>query len=172
MATISSTAFFDALDMGCRPLVMADFGINPANGSHVFAGSGVWRCLDQVEDLDALDRSLPSPDADWLAWMGYGTNLDPVELIEALGQLRADPPERLSTTSGYLSNANLSFTQLRRDAEHAIRQQNWEEAQSLLQLGNLMRPTHRNVARRLRAVQQRNRIIRRLLLIFSHRDVG
>jgi hypothetical protein len=41
-----------------------------------------------------------------------------------------------------------------------------------LQLGNLMRPTHRNVARRLRAVQQRNRIIRRLLLIFSHRDVG
>ena len=30
-------------------------------------------CLDQVEDLDALDRSLPSPDADQLAWMGYGT---------------------------------------------------------------------------------------------------
>ena len=172
MATISSTAFFDALDIGCRPLVMADFGINPANGSHVFAGSGVWRCLDQVEDLDALDRSLPSPDADWLAWMGYGTNLDPVELIEALGQLRADPPERLSTTSGYLSNANLSFTQLRRDAEQAIGQKNWEEAQSLLQLGSLMRPTHRNVARRLRAVQQRNRIIRRLLLSLTYRDVG
>ena len=172
MATISSTAFFDALDMGCRPLVIADFGINPANGSHVFAGSGVWRCLDQVEDLDALDHSLPSPDADWLAWMGYGTNLDPVELIEALRQLRADPPERLSTTSGYLSNANLSFTQLRRDAEHAIRQKNWQEAQSLLQLGSLMRPTHRNVARRLRAVQQRNRIIRRLLLSLTYRDVG
>ena len=172
MATISSTAFFDALDMGCRPLVMADFGINPANGSHVFAGSGVWRCLDQVEDLDALDRSLLSPDADWLAWMGYGTNLDPVELIEALRQMRADPPERLSTTSGYLSNANLSFTQLRRDAEQAIRQKNWQEALSLLQLGSVMRPTHRNVARRLRAVQQRNRIIRRLLLCLTYRDVG
>ena len=104
--------------------------------------------------------------------MGYGTNLDPVELIEALGQLRADPPERLSTTSGYLSNANLSFTQLRRDAEQAIGQKNWEEAQSLLQLGSLMRPTHRNVARRLRAVQQRNRIIRRLLLSLTYRDVG
>ena len=104
--------------------------------------------------------------------MGYGTNLDPVELIEALRQMRADPPERLSTTSGYLSNANLSFTQLRRDAEQAIGQKNWEEAQSLLQLGSLMRPTHRNVARRLRAVQQRNRIIRRLLLSLTYRDVG
>ena len=172
MATVSSTAFFDALDMGCKPLVMADFGINPANGSHVFAGSGVWRCLDEVKDLDALDRSLPSPDAHWLAWMGYGTDLDPVELIEALRQLRADPPERLSTPSGYLSNANLSFTQLRRDAEQAIRQKNWQEAQSLLQLGSLMRPTHRNVARRLRAVQHQNRIIRRLLLSVSYRDVG
>ena len=172
MATVSSTAFFDALDVGCRPVVMADFGINPANGSHVFAGSGVWRCLDQVEDLDALDRSLPSPDPDWLAWMGYGTNLDPVELIEALRKLRADPPEHLSTKAGYLSNANLSFTQLRRDAERAIQENNWEEAQSLLQLGSLMRPTHRNVARRLRAVQQRNRIIRRLLLSVTYRDVG
>ena len=171
MATISSTAFFDALDMGCRPLVMADFGINPSNGSHVFAGSGVWRCLDQVEDLDALDRSLPAPDPKWLAWMGYGTNLDPVELIEALRQLRANPTEHHSTPSGYLSNANLSFTQLRRDAEKAISQKNWEEAQSLLQLGSLMRPTHRNVARRLRAVQQRNWIIRRLLLSMTYRDV-
>jgi len=95
-----------------------------------------------------------------------------VELIEALRQLRADPPEHLSTKAGYLSNANLSFTQLRRDAERAIQENNWEEAQSLLQLGSLMRPTHRNVARRLRAVQQRNRIIRRLLLSVTYRDVG
>ena len=102
--------------------------------------------------------------------MGYGTNLDPVELIEA-SQLRAYPTERHSTPSGYLSTANLSFTQLRRDAERAIGQKNWQEAQSLLQLGSLMRPAHRNVARRLRAVQQRNWIIRRLLLIMSYRDV-
>ena len=172
MATVSSTAFFDALDFGCRPLVMSDFGINPANGSHVFAGSGVWRAIDAVEDLDALDQELPQPDPEWLAWMGYGTKLEPERLIGALRELRASPPERLSTKSGYLSNANLSFTQLRRDAERAIQDRNWNEAESLLQLGTLMRPTHRNVARRLRAVQQQNRIFRRLLLSISYRDVG
>ena len=172
MATISSTAFFDALDVGCRPLVMADFGINQNNGSHVFAGSGVWYCLDDVEDLDSLDRSLPSPDSNWLAWMGYGKNLEPQQLIEALRQLRTNPPEGKLTPPGYVSNVNSSFTQLRRDAEKAILEKNWQEAQSLLQLGSLMRPTHRNVARRLGAVQQRNRIIRRLLLNITYRDVG
>ena len=29
MATVSSTAFFDALDLGCKPVVMADFGSIP-----------------------------------------------------------------------------------------------------------------------------------------------
>ena len=172
MATISSTAFFDALDFGCRPLAMADFGINPSNGSHVFAGSGVWRPLDAMEDLDVLDEELPQPDPDWLAWMGYGTKLEPDRLIEALLQLRACPPDRLQAKSGYLSNANLSFTQLRRDAERAIQERNWKEAESLLQLGTLMRPSHRNVARRLGAVQTRNRIIRRLFLSITYRNVG
>ena len=172
MATVSSTAFFDALDFGCRPLAMADFGINPSNGSHVFAGSGVWRPLDAMEDLDVLDEELPQPDPDWLAWMGYGTKLEPDRLIEALLQLRACPPDRLQAKSGYLSNANLSLTQLRRDAERAIQERNWKEAESLLQLGTLMRPSHRNVARRLGAVQTRNRIIRRLFLSITYRNVG
>ena len=35
-----------------------------------------------------------------------------------------------------------------------------------------MRPTHRNVARRLKAVSTGNRLIRSLLLIVSYRNVG
>jgi hypothetical protein len=172
LATVSSTAFFDALDMGCKPVVMGDFGMNPANGSHVFAGSGVWRTLDAVEDLDALDQELPEPDANWLAWMGYGNDLEPKQLIHELESLRLASPQQAETIPGYITNAKLSFTQLRRDAETAIQAKNWEEAISLLKLGVIMRPTHRNVARRLRAVSTGNRLIRSLLLIVSYRNVG
>ena len=172
MATVSSTAFFDALDFGCRPLTMADFGLNPAHGSHVFAGSGVWRKLDSVADLDALDAELPRPDQQWLAWMGYGQTWKPEELILALQNLQKSEVKRIKAELGYMSNVNVSFTQLRRKAEHAIQARNWREAQSLLTLGTLMRPTHRNVARRLKAVEQRNRLLRRLLLLLTHRNVG
>ena len=172
MATVSSTAFFDALDFGCRPLAMADFGLNPAHGSHVFAGSGVWRKLDSVADLDALDAELPRPDQQWLAWMGYGQTWKPEELILALQNLQKSEVKRIKAELGYMSNVNVSFTQLRRKAEHAIQARNWREAQSLLTLGTLMRPTHRNVARRLKAVEQRNRLLRRLLLLLTHRNVG
>jgi len=172
MATVSSTAFFDALDFGCKPVVMADFGMNPANGSHVFAGSGVWRHLDAVEDLDALDQALGQPNPEWLAWMGYGREWKPEQLIVSLQQLRTTEQEPFQAKSGYLSNANLSFNQLRRDAERAIQEGNWTEAQSLLKLGSLMRPTHRNIARRLKAVEQTNRLLRQLLLILTYRDVG
>ena len=172
MATVSSTAFFDALDFGCRPLAMADFGLNPAHGSHVFAGSGVWRKLDSVADLDALDAELPRPDQQWLAWMGYGQTWTPEELILALQNLQKSEVKRIKAELGYMSNVNVSFTQLRRKAEHAIQARNWREAQSLLTLGTLMRPTHRNVARRLKAVEQRNRLLRRLLLALTYRDVG
>ena len=171
LATVSSTAFFDALDMGCKPVVMGDFGMNPANGSHVFAGSGVWRTLDAVEDLDALDQELPEPDVNWLAWMGYGNDLEPEQLIHELESLRLASPQQAKSTPGYLTNAKLSFTQLRRDAETAIQAKNWDEAISLLKLGVIMRPTHRNVARRLRAVSTANRLIRSLLLIVSYRNV-
>ena len=172
MATVSSTAFFDALDFGCKPVVMADFGMNPANGSHVFAGSGVWRHLDAVEDLSALDQELGQPNPEWLAWMGYGREWKPEQLIVSLQQLRTTEQEPFQAKSGYLSNANLSFNQLRRDAERAIEEGHWNEAQSLLKLGSLMRPTHRNIARRLKAVEQTNRLLRQLLLILTYRDVG
>ena len=172
MATISSTAFFDALDHGCRPVVMADFGITPSSGSHVFAGSGVWRSLADVEDLDALDAELPLPDPAWLQWMGYGTGAGPSDLIQTLRELKQDPPENLHETGGHISNANLSFTQLRRSAEEAIVAKNWEEARSLLMLATLLRPKHRNAARRLWAVQWPNRLMRRLLVAITYRDVG
>ena len=172
MATVSSTAFFDALDFGCRPLAMADFGLNPAHGSHVFAGSGVWRKLDSVPDLNALDEELPLPNQQWLAWMGYGQTWKPEELILALQNLQKSEVKRIKTELGYMSNVNVSFTQLRHKSEHAIQGKNWREAQNLLMLATLMRPTHRNVARRLIAVEQRNRLFRRLLLILTHRKVG
>ena len=172
MATVSSTAFFDALDFGCRPVVMADFGMDPSNGSHIFAGSGVWRALDAVEDLNALDNQLPLPDPEWLAWMGYGREWKPEQLIAALKGLETEKQQPLQPRPGYLTNANFSFTQIRRDAERAIKDANWKEAQSLLKLGSLMRPTHRNIARRLKAVEQSNRLLRRLLLILTFKDVG
>ena len=172
MATVSSTAFFDALDFGCRPVVMADFGMDPSNGSHIFAGSGVWRSLDAVEDLDVLEQEWQTPDKEWLAWMGYGKEWKPEQLIASLQNLKTQERQALQEKSGYLSNASFSFTQLRRDAERAINEANWEEAQSLLKLGNVMRPTHRNVARRLKAVEQPNQLLRRLLLILTFRDVG
>ena len=172
MATVSSTAFFDALDFGCRPVAMADFGLNPSNGSHIFAGSGVWRTLEAVEDLDVLDRELPQPNQDWLAWMGYGMDWRPEQLIASLQDLKSEMRQPLKTKSGYISNSGFSFTQLRRDAERAIQAGNWNEAKSLLKLGRLMRPTHRNIARRLRAVEQPNHLLRRLLLVLTFRDVG
>ena len=172
MATVSSTAFFDSLDFGCKPVVMADFGMNPANGSHVFAGSGVWRLLDAVEDLNALDEDVGQPNPEWLAWMGYGREWKPEQLIISLQQLRTTKQEPFQAKAGYLTNANLSSKQLRRNAERAIKEGNWNEAQTLLKLGSLMRPTHRNIARRLKAVEQKNRLLRRLLLILTYRDVG
>ena len=172
MATVSSTAFFDALDFGCKPVVMSDFGMNPANGSHVFAGSGVWRRLDAVEDLNALDQELGQPNPEWLNWMGYGREWKPEQLIISLQQLRTTKQEPFQAKAGYLTNANLSSKQLRRNAERAIEEGNWNEAQTLLKLGSLMRPAHRNIARRLKAVEQTNRLLRRLLLILTYRDVG
>lgn len=172
MATVSSTAFFDALDFGCKPVVMADFGMDPSNGSHIFAGSGVWRTLNSVEDLNVLDQELQQPNPEWLTWMGYGREWKPEQLIASLQKLNRNQQQPLQEKAGYLTNANFSFTQIRRDAERAIENKNWKEAESLLRLGRLMRPTHRNIAWRLKAVEQSNRLLRRLLLILSFKDVG
>ena len=172
MATVSSTAFFDALDFGCRPVALADFGINPANGSHVFAGSGAWVKLDSIPDLDVLDETLKRPKKEWLEWMGYGKEWEPGKLIHALQDLKREAHKTPSgQITGYMTNSSLSFTQIRRKAEEAILQKNWHEAESLLKLGCLMRPTHRNVARRLKAVQHQNRLLRRLWLALTHRKL-
>ena len=94
------------------------------------------------------------------------------KLIRALQALKQDPPAVINESPGHMSNANLSFTQLRRSAEEAIVAKNWEEARSLLMLATLLRPKHRNAARRLWAVQWPNRLMRRLLVAITYRDVG
>jgi len=172
LATVSSTALFDALDYGCKPVVMADFGILPGTGSHVFAGSGVCRHFDSLADLDSLETELPWPDRGWLEWMGYGQTHQPLQLLEAIQrwQQRHDTaPEPLDLERpGYVVNAhNLSFNQLRLSAERAIQARQWSEAAAWLELAQLLRPEHRNVKRRLTAVQCSGRLARRLRLILS-----
>ncbi len=174
LVTVSSTAFFDALDHGCRPLVMADLGMEAGNGSHVFAGSGVSRCLNAVDDLDSLDAELPWPNLDWLAWMGYGPAHQPSNLLDAIIKAKANGSLPLPLDQpGYAVNGhNLSFNQLRISAEQAIQQRNYGEAAALLELAQLLRPTHRNVARRLWAARSSNRLHRRLRLLLSPRFMG
>ena len=170
LATLSSTAFFDALDFGCSPLVMADLGLQPRYGGHVFAGSGVWRCFDDISSLDALERELPTANPEWLAWMGYGETHGPDALLEALRQ--APPPQPQAVVPGFLANAKSSFNQLRLGAETAIAMQNWHEAQELLRQASQMRPLHRGVAQRLLAVSRRQPLIRWILLKLTYRDLG
>ena len=174
LATVSSTAFFDALDHGCRPLLMTDFGMEAGSGSHVFTGSKVGRCLNMVEDLDGLDAELPWPDTDWLDWMGYGSDCQPANLLNAIlaaKKLRSAPLPL--DAPGYVVNGcNLSFNQLRFSAEEAIQQRNYAEATALLELAQLLRPTHRNVGRRLWALRSPNRLSRRLRLLLSPRFMG
>ena len=167
LVTLSSTAFFDALDFGCRPMAMSDLGLNPSNGSHVFVGSGVWRCLSDVSDLDALDRDLPFPDQQWLRWMGYGAEFNPRNLLSKLSGLEASQPSRSET--GYPGSRQSSFYQLRLGAEAAIATGDWHSAHELLSQASQMRPQHRGVARRLATVAIRNPLLRQLGLVLSYR---
>jgi len=175
MATVSSTALFDAMDFGCRPLVMADFGVQRENGSHAFAGSGVWTVLETVENLDRLEASLPEPSQTWLEWMGYSDNATPANLIAELERLKEQqpqqPPQAQAAPTGYPSSGSINFMQLRRMAERAISENLYQEAANLLTIAKQLRPTHRNVARRLQAVRNRNRLMRRVLLMISHRKL-
>ena len=125
-----------------------------------------WRRLDAVDDLDALDQELPEPKADWLRHQAGTRAVDPRPSGPPPPLRDRQRPVRLP------HQRQPQFTQLRRDAETAIQAKNWEEAISLLKLGVIMRPTHRNVARRLKAVSTGNRLIRSLLLIVSYRNVG
>ena len=171
LATLSSTAFFDALDFGCRAIAISDLGLQPDYGGHVYAGSGVWRSLEAIPNLDVLDAEGPSPDPRWLEWMGYGTQFSPSALLQALDAQRQQPPQPLPSSIGYPGNAQSSFNQLRLGAEAAITTGDWSSARELLCQATLMRPLHRGVARRHWAVRQTNPLLRQIALLVSYRDL-
>ena len=171
LATLSSTAFFDALDYGCRAIAISDLGLQPNYGGHVYAGSGVWRSLEDIPNLDALDAEGPSPDPRWLEWMGYGERFSPAALLEALNEQKHQKPQPLPSSIGYPGNAQSSFNQLRLGAEAAITSGDWSSARELLCQAALMRPLHRGVARRHWAVRQTNPLLRQLALLISYRDL-
>ena len=171
LATLSSTAFFDALDFGCRAIAISDLGLQPDYGGHVYAGSGVWRSLESIPNLDALDAEGPSPDPQWLEWMGYAQRFSPSTLLDALHEQKQQPPAGLPSTIGYPGNAQSSFNQLRLGAEAAMASGDWSNARELLCQAALMRPQHRGVARRYWAVRQTNPLLRQLALLISYRDL-
>ena len=171
LATLSSTAFFDALDFGCRVIAISDLGLQPNYGGHVYAGSGVWRSLEAIPNLDALDAEGPSPDPRWLEWMGYGQQFSPSALLEALNEQKHRTPEPPPSRIGYPGNAQSSFNQLRLGAEAAIASGDWTNARELLWQAAMMRPLHRGVARRHWAVRQSNPLIRQIALLMSYRDL-
>ena len=171
LATLSSTAFFDALDFGCRAIAISDLGLQPDYGGHVYAGSGVWRSLESIPNLDALDAEGPSPDPQWLEWMGYAQRFSPSTLLDALHEQKRQPPRGLPSTIGYPGNAQSSFNQLRLGAEAAMASGDWSNARELLCQAALMRPQHRGVARRYWAVRQTNPLLRQLALLISYRDL-
>ena len=171
LATLPSTAFFDALDFGCRAIAISDLGLQPDYGGHVYAGSGVWRSLESIPNLDALDAEGPSPDPQWLEWMGYAQRFSPSTLLDALHEQKRQPPRGLPSTIGYPGNAQSSFNQLRLGAEAAMASGDWSNARELLCQAALMRPQHRGVARRYWAVRQTNPLLRQLALLISYRDL-
>lgn len=170
LVTVSSTALFDALDLGCKPVVMDDFGLRQDLGTPFFAGSGLLQSLTSVEDLDSLAEA-PEPDPDWLHWVGYHPDFSPGNLLEALRQLEEQPdaPPPLEHHGYVVNAADLSSNQLRRGAETAIRSGDPGEAIRLLEIAQLQRPDNRNISRRLAAVRLRNRWLRRLALLVTPR---
>jgi hypothetical protein len=168
LATVSSTALFDALDLGCKPVVMDDFGLRHDLGTPFFAGSGLLRSLATADDLDGLAEG-PDPDPDWLHWVGYHPSFSPGNLWDALRVLKDQPISPLPLQQpGYVVNAaDLSTNQLRRGAETAIRCGDQAEAIRLLEIAQLQRPDNRNISRRLAAVRQPNPWLRALALLVT-----
>jgi hypothetical protein len=168
LATVSSTALFDALDLGCQPVVMADLGLRQDLGTPFFAGSGLLRQFAEAEDLDDLAAGL-TVNPDWLRWVGHHPDFSAANLLQALETWTRTPPSPLPLQQpGYVINAaDLSANQLRRGAENAIRRRDYAEAERLLEIAELQRPDHRNIHRRLRAVRCRNRLLRRLALLVT-----
>lgn len=170
LTTVSSTALFDALDLGCRAVVMDDFGLRPDLGTPFFAGSGLLRSLATADDLDSLATGA-DPDPAWLHWVGYHPQFSPANLLETLRELQANPLQPLQLSQpGYVVNAaDLSTNQLRRGAETAIRCGDPEEATRLLEMAQLQRPDNRNISRRLAALRLRPAWLRRLALLVAPR---
>ncbi len=170
LGTVSSTALFDALDLGCRAVVIDDFGLRPDLGTPFFAGSGLLRSLATADDLDSL-AAAADPDPAWLHWVGYHPQFSPANLLESLRELQAHPlPQLQLSQPGYVVNAaDLSTNQLRRGAETAIRCGDLEEATRLLEMAQLQRPDNRNISRRLAALRLRPALLRRLALLVTPR---
>lgn len=170
LGTVSSTALFDALDLGCRAVVMGDFGLRPDLGTPFFAGSGLLRSLATADDLDSLAADA-DPDPAWLHWVGYHPQFSPANLLEALRELQAHPlpPLQLSQPGYVVNAADLSTNQLRRGAETAIRCGDLEEATRLLEMAQLQRPDNRNISRCLAALRLRPALLRRLALLVTPR---
>jgi len=170
LGTVSSTALFDALDLGCRAVVMDDFGLRPDLGTPFFAGSGLLRSLATADDLDSL-AAAADPDPAWLHWVGYHPQFSPANLLEALRELQTHPlpPLQLSQPGYVVNAADLSTNQLRRGAETAIRCGDLEEATRLLEMAQLQRPDNRNISRRLAALRLRPALLRRLALLVPPR---
>ena len=171
LATLSSTAFFDALDFGCGVIAISDLGLKPNYGGHIYAGSGVWRSLEGITNLDDLEAEKTSPDPRWLEWMGYAQQFSCSALLDVLHAEKNQPRTTLPTTIGYPGNDQSSFSQLRLGAEAAMASGDWASARAMLCQASLMRPLHRGVARRYWAVRLRNPVLRQLALLISYRDL-
>ncbi|EDY37398.1 conserved hypothetical protein [Cyanobium sp. PCC 7001] len=170
-ATVSSTAFFDALDQGCTPLIVADLGVRNDLGTDFFGGCGLLTELESLDSLEALvDRSVCP---DWLHWVGYDPAFSPANLFATLRTLQdSDPrpcPPELQQRGYVVNSADLSSNQLRLNAEEAIAGRDYQEAAKLLEMAALQRPDNGNIRRRLRAVRTRHRLWRRILLLASPR---
>jgi hypothetical protein len=179
MGTISSTAVFDALDLGCRPLVIADFGCQNENGTSFFKDSGLLHCLGHYQSLDELEGQLSSPDPRWLHWVGYDPQYNPGVLYSQIRNILAHPTAVPSLDiPGYHitqivcdgpNNHGAALNQLRMAAEEAIRKRRWQEAEVMLQKAQRLRPENRNINRRLKAVRSKSVMLRSVRLALSQR---
>lgn len=179
MGTISSTAVFDALDLGCRPLVIADFGCQQDNGTAFFRASGLLQSLADCRNLEELANHARPPDRDWLTWVGYDARYNASNLYHEIRSLRSRGTSipSLELPGHHLhqiacdgpNNHGAAVNQLRIDAEEAIRQRRWQEAEVMLRKAQRLRPENRNISRRLQAVRSRSLIMRSVRLALSQR---
>ena len=63
---------------------------------------------------------------------GLQPQFSPSALLDALNELKQQPPEPLPSSIGYPGNAQSSFNQLRLGAEAAIATGDWTNARELL----------------------------------------